>query len=192
MQLTDHIATFEGALHPELCDAYVKYFDSASQLGLVYSRKDLGGTKPHMKHDDTTFPLDNLIGMPSESQFAQPVVQTIWNCYHQYAERYSLLNDAAPHGIVGMRLQRTKVGGGYHVWHYENATSNTVRRIVAFSVYLNDVDVGGETEFLLQGHRATPRKGDVLLWPAGYTHPHRGNPPLSNDKYILTGWFEFI
>jgi len=26
---------------------------------------------------------------------------------------------------------------------------------------------------------------------AAFTHTHRGNPPLSNAKYIVTGWTEF-
>jgi len=30
-----------------------------------------------------------------------------------------------------------------------------------------------------------------LLWAAGYTHTHRGNPPLKDTKYIITGWVEF-
>jgi len=24
-----------------------------------------------------------------------------------------------------------------------------------------------------------------------FTHTHRGNPPLSNTKYIMTGWLEY-
>ena len=30
----------------------------------------------------------------------------------------------------------------------------------------------------------------MVIWPAGFTHCHRGNPPLDRDKYILTGWLE--
>lgn len=26
---------------------------------------------------------------------------------------------------------------------------------------------------------------------AGFTHTHRGNPPISGTKYIITGWVEF-
>ena len=35
-----------------------------------------------------------------------------------------------------------------------------------------------------------PQKGDVLIWPGGFTHLHRGNPPTSGDKYICTGWYQ--
>jgi len=57
-------------------------------------------------------------------------------------------------------------------------------------LYLNDVEEGGETEFLYQKMRVKPTKGTILIWPADWTHTHRGNPPLSGDKYIYTGWME--
>ena len=62
-------------------------------------------------------------------------------------------------------------------------------RWVAWMVYLNDVEEGGETEFLYQSLRIKPKKGMAVIWPGTYTHLHRGNPPLKGDKYILTGWF---
>jgi len=39
--------------------------------------------------------------------------------------------------------------------------------------------------------RVKPKQGTLLIWPAAFTHTHRGNPPLSNVKYITTGWIEF-
>jgi hypothetical protein len=62
---------------------------------------------------------------------------------------------------------------------------------MAFMLYLNTIESGGETEFLHQRLKFKPNQGDFLLWPAGYTHTHRGDPPFSGDKYILTGWVEF-
>ena len=43
-------------------------------------------------------------------------------------------------------------------------------------VYLNDVTEGGETEFLYQKCRFKPKKM-WIVWPAQFTHVHRGNPP---------------
>jgi hypothetical protein len=59
-------------------------------------------------------------------------------------------------------------------------------------IYLNDVEEGGETEFLYQKRRVQAKQGRLVMWPAAYTHTHRGNPPLSGDKYALTGWLEFM
>jgi hypothetical protein len=55
-------------------------------------------------------------------------------------------------------------------------------------VYLNDVLDGGETEFLYQSRRVKPREGRVVIFPVQWTHTHRGNPPLSGEKYIATSW----
>jgi hypothetical protein len=63
---------------------------------------------------------------------------------------------------------------------------------MAFTYYLNNVNDGGETEFLYLKKRVKPIEGRLLIWPASYTHTHRGNPPLSHSKYIVTGWIEWL
>ena len=62
-------------------------------------------------------------------------------------------------------------------------------RFIVVSLYLNDVK-GGETEFLNQSLRVEAVKNRFVMFPATYTHIHRGNPPLSATKYIITGWVE--
>ena len=57
-----------------------------------------------------------------------------------------------------------------------------------YTIYLNDVEEGGETEFLHQSVRVKPKTGRIVFWPAGYPFVHRGNPPLKGEKYIMTGW----
>jgi hypothetical protein len=65
-------------------------------------------------------------------------------------------------------------------------------RMMVFSLYLNDVAEGGETEFLYVKKRISPKAGRLMIWPPGFTHTHRGNPPLTEEKYILTGWLEYL
>ena len=61
----------------------------------------------------------------------------------------------------------------------------------AFTLYLNDVEEGGETEFLYLSRRIEAKVGRLAIFPASFEYTHRGNPPISNEKYILTGWVEF-
>ena len=36
-----------------------------------------------------------------------------------------------------------------------------------------------------------PTKGQLLIWPAAFTHTHRAAKDLEEDKYIATGWFHY-
>jgi len=88
-----------------------------------------------------------------------------------------------------LKIQKTLPTEGYHVWHLEHGKGfmNEPRAFV-FSIYLNDVEEGGETEFLHFSKRVKPKTGRIVIWPAGFPYLHRGNPPLSGKKYILTSW----
>ena len=54
--------------------------------------------------------------------------------------------------------------------------------------YLNNVDKGGHTLFLLNDMKVKPTRGTFLVWPAGWPYVHSAETPLSNDKYIITTW----
>jgi hypothetical protein len=108
-----------------------------------------------------------------------------------YAEKYKILETCWQHTPKGMSIQRTGPGEGYHSWHCENADVSSSTRILAYTLYLNDIDEGGETEFLYQGIKIKPETGKLVIWPAYFTHPHRGNPIYKGFKYIVSGWFTF-
>jgi hypothetical protein len=65
-------------------------------------------------------------------------------------------------------------------------------RHLVFMTYLNDIEDHGETEFYHQMLKIKPEKGLTLIWPADWTFTHRGNPSPSEQKYIVTGWFNYI
>jgi len=90
---------------------------------------------------------------------------------------------------VKQKLQKTEIGGGYHNWHCEDTDLPSCNRIAVWTIYLNDVEKGGETEFLYHAHREKAEKGKICFFPANYMATHRGNPPISNEKYIVTGWY---
>lgn len=87
-------------------------------------------------------------------------------------------------------IQRYDPGDAYNPMHIEEGgpREGKIQRILAFTTYLNDIEEGGETEFLYQGIKVKPEKGLTIIWPAGWTHPHRGIPAPNETKYIATGW----
>lgn len=88
-------------------------------------------------------------------------------------------------------LQHYEPGKNYSVWHSETYGPEHERflRAFVFMTYLNDIEVGGETEFLYQKLKIKPKRGLTLIWPAGFTHVHRGCPAPYEEKLILTGWY---
>ena len=88
-----------------------------------------------------------------------------------------------------VKVQRTLSGEGYHTWHCEQDGKFNDTRIMTWSLFLNDVKEGGETEFLKQGIRIKPEAGMFAFWPGAFMYQHRGNPPISGAKYIATGWY---
>ena len=110
-------------------------------------------------------------------------------CVQHYISEYQSLRNTK---LISsdIKVQKTPPGGGYHLWHYENSDEAHAFRELVWMVYLNDMPEGeAETESLYQRRRIRPTAGTVVVWPAGYTHTHKGNTVLTQDKYILTGWY---
>jgi len=96
-------------------------------------------------------------------------------------------------GSVNMQKYKKNEGGYFH-WHSEfyphptDPEQASLHRTLLWMVYLNDVEVGGETEFYFQNLQSKPKQGTLIIAPADFTHTHRGKKPISNDKYIFTSW----
>ena len=91
----------------------------------------------------------------------------------------------------------TKQTGGYPYWHSEHfphpsdQNQRSLHRVLLWLIYLNEVEQGGETEFLYQQTKLKPTTGSLVLAPCGFTHTHCGHPPISGDKYVLASWVGF-
>jgi hypothetical protein len=191
----DFIGIFDNAFPPELCDKFLNYYQELDNVGLARSRESNNPKALRHHVEDSAFdlitgPFHN--GEVSINYVNHDFVACFWAfCYPEYAKKYSIMKDLGEHQISDMKVQKTSPGQGYHVWHAEASNRQNCNRVFAFMLYLNDVEDGGETEFLYLKKRFKPQKNRLLMWPAGFTHTHRGNPPLSGDKYIITGWIEF-
>ena len=89
--------------------------------------------------------------------------------------------------VQGFLIQKYEKGIGKYTYHNDFHITDNKPRIITFLFYLNDVNIGGETEFM-SVNKIQPEQGSILLFPATWTYHHRGNVPISNSKYILTGW----
>lgn len=193
-QHEDFIRYYDEAVSTEFCRGVIDYFEWASQNNRTWGRHE---TTKNVKHDESVrLDPDNYWDIQFTWDHLTPYIQefntSFWDvCYKSYIEEFDTLNSAmAPHTIFNYKVQKTLPGGGYHVWHCEQDQINHSRRIATYSLFLNDVAEGGETEFLYQNKRIAPKQGRLVIFPSSYTHTHRGNPPLRGVKYIMTGWIE--
>jgi len=192
--MDDFIEIYDNSAPQELCNELVKWFDLCSEKNFTMHNMPLpDGIKNHIirRSDESIsvpsdFPVFSL-SLPSE--ICNAFWSTLDECYNEYVEKYDL--DNLQLSSYNFKIHKVKKGQGYHAWHYENEGNNiTGKRVLAWMTYLKVPEEGGETEFLHQSKRIVPAVGKTLIWPAYFTHLHRGNPPLKGEKYYITGWFE--
>jgi len=181
----DHIGIFDNYFTDKISDKYLKYYHT---LNKVYPRNNLG-----LAQDNHYSFLTGAYEDELNLQYLGKDFQMIfWSeCYPKYVEKYPVIKQFGKHRIYDLKLQKTQKGQGYHKWHSEMSVAANRNRFMVISLYLNTVEKGGETEFLNQGLRIEAVKNRFVMFPATYTHVHRGNPPLDGTKYIITGWVEF-
>ena len=82
--------------------------------------------------------------------------------------------------------------------HVDVKNYETSRRFLAFFIYLNDVDEGGETEFISINKpgtyiplKITPRRGRLLMFPPMWMYYHAGLKPVSNNKYLIHSYCHY-
>lgn len=188
------IRVYDNVVSKEFCRGIIDYFEWCSENNKTWERGET--TSIYKKDESCCIQPSNFweINFAKEhlSGYIEDFNRAFWDdCYPKYVKDFDIINTFSRHNILTYKVQKTVPSGGYHVWHCEHGIIEFSRRISTFVLYLNDVPSGGETEFLHQRVRVAPKEGTLVIFPASYTHVHRGNPPLRGTKYILTGWIEF-
>ena len=178
----DFIGVYENFVPKSYCDEVIDFFNTqATQKDKIIYRDPLVSDKV-----DTAI---SGVNHPLSLKFYKNIIPLL----DLYSKKYKIVQEMLHYGDLppmfsDFKIQKTNPTEGYHVWHSENAGGYTFKRLLVWTLYLNDIEEGGETEFLYQSLRIPPTTGTVCIFPAYFTHLHRGNPPLSNTKYIATGW----
>ena len=194
--IDNFIGVFDNALSKEHCEELIKVYEDSVELNYAISRKDMGKEKIYQDNNlvfvsSKTYVKDDIF-FDAVQPPVQQFVNLAWTSYEEYAKKYGVLTSLASHRFYdSVKIQKTKPSEGYHVWHCEHDNRKNGSRLLLVMVYLNDVEEGGETEFLYQSRRVKPKQGTMVICPSSFTHTHRGNPPLTGDKYMINGWIEY-
>jgi hypothetical protein len=175
------------------CNHMISEFERIRERGWCGNRQDSENISKTKKNDEFYFlNLKNHVLSPFNGECSTEIFfEGLQRCYEEYVNEYDILKDLNLK-CTSVKIQKTCPGGGYHIWHSEQGNGDSANRALTYILYLNslDEDSAGETEFLYQRMRVPPQENAMVLWPAGFTHPHRGNAVYGNKpKYIVTGWF---
>ena len=178
-----------------VCDALIQCFQECKTLGHVH-RGRLGKQRVRVELKDSyDLSLANI--PPALRDKYNESFDAYFSALGNFAADYM---DCFPHLRSHTRscsinespnIQHYPPRGGFFEEHYENAGPAVAKRVLTFQSFLNDIAEGGGTHFVYQKFTARLSKGKTVLWPAGYTHVHRGEVAPHEDKYIITGWWSY-
>lgn len=188
--IKDFIGVFNNFIDDQICDQLIEGFKQEEKFKNTYGRAHELNVTPREKKDLACSVNKNNFEISFKD--VNPLFKiAMENVLHLYLKESGIKN-YIPDKLnwCPFKIQRTKPSEGYHIWHIERCHNiEMIDRVLVFTVYLNDIKEGGETEFLYQHQRVSPKKGTACIFPAHFPYVHRGNPPLKGIKYIATGWF---
>lgn len=187
------LGLFDGFFTPQLCEKWIEHFKQCKKANMANIWHHPAGKNVADDSRVTLWPpnMNDVESIVTSTGFMKEFMTCFTELiYPKYAEVMIGLKHYK-WSIDSAKIQKTLPGGGYHMWHTEDQNLAVSRRLFVVQLYLNTVKEGGETEFLCQKKRISAKQGRVVIFPATYTHYHRGNPPISNEKYVMNLWGEF-
>ena len=178
------IGIYENILSEENCKNIIQLFEKNTENkindGDTQFSKGKMGRHDYQKYYPSSDKSNEIVNIINEALDKSIAL---------YAEEFWIVKQLKATSLE-IKLQKTPPRGGYHVWHCEQGNKKNESRVLVWTIYLNNIPSGeGETEFLWQGLLVQPKAGTVCIFPASFTHTHRGNPVYSCNKYIATGWY---
>jgi hypothetical protein len=196
--IKDYIYIYKYSIPDLLCDEIIEKFENEKDA--KYKGVTAGGLNENTKKTTDFIIPNNELWLKTkkflENELFKHYLIYIENFKNKKA--YNDFYDNTPYVPIynyleshffSLQIQKYNKNDGKYIYHHDFSIDfeNKKYRVVTFIWYLNDVDEGGET-FFFENIKIKPEKGKIVLFPASWTFPHAGNIPISNDKYIITGW----
>lgn len=174
-----------NALTPDICQAIIQRFEANPE------QQYQGRVGQQATQDQSVKRTTDLAASANEGwkDIDQILHRSMGLALREFRQRYPFFR--GPFKDIGYNIQRYQPGEYYH-WHIDGGSHQFADRQLVALWYLNDVEApGGETEFLFQDVKITPREGKLVLFPPFWTHEHRAATVNEGVKYIATTWLVF-
>ena len=185
------IQVFENSISSRVCENLIYKFEHDID---VTEGKTIGGYNPKYKKT-----MDLTFG-PYKNTHLLELFNLLNSKLTYYINEYkNITNFHLPTNLITQchMIMKYFKNDGHYKFHNDFLLNGASKdhsndkyescRILTYLFYLNTIDEGGETEFI-DGTKIKPEKGKLLIFPATWPYIHKGNIPLSCNKYIVTGW----
>jgi hypothetical protein len=182
-KLNDYIHVYDNALDLEVCDFLISFFEKNVNQ---QERCDNNG-RPNFYQFNLT---ENRNLSSKVTGIHNHIVNKIFEYRNKYYDIIGKTFFPSNHSFEQFRIKKYNPGGKDRFdMHVDVGDYVTSRRFLSFLWYLNDVELGGNTVF--SGISIQPKKGTLLMFPPLWMFPHRGDPPISGSKYIMSSYLHY-
>ena len=185
---SDFFGIYDNALTKKECQILINQFEnSPKREGRSYSDGDLVVNEDQKK----CIEVDNS-SFSNKSVISRIINARLRECIDDYKKEYPSIDEFIARWVIDNAYNFQKYEteeDGFKVWHTEAGGAPTARRVLAWMFYLNDAKSG--TEFI-NYPTVNAKMGRCVIWPAGWTHVHKGVVPNKGLKYIVTGWASYV
>ena len=183
VDLDDLIHVYDDVLESDTCKLLIEFFDQSLDHHEILEQEG----KPNFTQINLTKQSNSTDELSKVHTHIIKKVQTYRDSYYKFIDSRVF---PSKHAFEQIRIKRYNTGGKDRFdTHVDVSDYSSARRFLSFMFYLNDVSEGGETIF--RDKKITPKKGSLLVFPPLWMYPHRGEPPLSNPKYIMSTYLHY-
>ena len=186
--MDNYIRVYDNVIHNS--QEYIDTFSTRTYKDTIHEEK---------KDERISFTQVNL---GEEDPLSKEYLRVMSEYFEIYKKDCNIKDFQMPdeHGYEAVRVKRY-LKNDYDRFdaHVDVNNRSSARRFLAFFLYLNDVDEGGETEFLNIYKPGTyikfkikPQAGRMVVFPPLWNWPHAGRKPVTDEKYLLHSYLHYV
>ena len=186
-ELKDYIRVYDDVADRSFCTSVMRAFDIDIPHQSYIDREmrptftELNMSQRYLEKDSTWVPL-------------QEKMQQIFTDYvNLYMEDLGIAQDfPAKYAFEQYRVKKYIPKINEFRDHVDVQDYSSARRFLVCFLYLNDVEIGGETAFPKLDYQIKPKCGRLLIFPPTWQYRHAGRPTEVGSKYIVGSYLHYL
>ena len=191
--MDNYIRVYDDVIDEESCQKFIEKFEASSDHFLTVHDED--------NDERISFKQIVLVDHKEWESVQNGMLEVFQDYILHYKIDCNIVSKQWPetYGYEAIRIKRY-LDNDYDRFdpHVDVLNYETSRRFLTFFIYLNDVEEGGETQFMNINKPGTyipytiqPKRGRLLMFPPTWQYYHAGLKPISGKKYLLHSYCHY-